>query len=149
LYSGIDFKLAGSPGARLPVNIFDNHSGRMKLDNPRIEAFGLNRSRIILSGSSLPNMCLPSFDYVPRLRIPEQTHLGNESKLLKLGLDSDRWFACFYWREPGYLQRSRQAKRADGGLVDQHTQRWIAFPIPAIDTLQFPKASWGWPKLHT
>ena len=111
LYPGIDFTITGMSGAQLPISIFERHASRMILNKPRMEAFGLNRSRIILPGRSLPNMCLPSFDYVPRLRIPEQTRLDNQSKLLELGLDRDCWFACFYWREPEYLHRSRQPLR--------------------------------------
>jgi len=44
LYPGIDFTITGTPGERLPVNIFDVHAGRMMLNKPRMEVFGLDRS---------------------------------------------------------------------------------------------------------
>jgi putative glycosyltransferase (TIGR04372 family) len=125
LYSKIDYKMEGNKDSLFPLNIFDMYSGRLILDNPRMEEFGLNRSRIILAGNAFSGNCLPSFDHVPLLRVPEQPKRESERLLQDLGLDPNRWFACFYWREVGFLERA------------PHPLRDILDPSPYIEAMRF------------
>lgn len=105
LCPSIDIALPGPTGMQFPINVFDVYAGRAAFDNPKLEAFGLNASSIILAGNGLPGMCLPGFAHVPRLRFPEPERQAKDAELRALGLDPDRWFACVYWREPGYRDR--------------------------------------------
>jgi len=101
----VDILLAGPKGMSFPINIFDIYSGRVSFDDPVTESHHINHSTLILAGNSLPSMCLPSFSHVPRLRIPDQQRARHEAILTDRGLDPNRWFACVYWREPGFNDR--------------------------------------------
>ena len=105
LCPSIDIVFAGPEGMQFPINVFDVYSGRFAFADPSAEAQGLNRSTIVLAGNSLPSMCLPGFDHIPRLRVPAVELPGHVAKLKNLGLDPDRWFACVYWREPNFNDR--------------------------------------------
>jgi putative glycosyltransferase (TIGR04372 family) len=105
LCPSVDIVLAGPNGMQFPINIFDVYAGRVAFDDPSLEAHGMNKSTIILAGNSLPGMCLPSLDHVPRLRVPPSVGKDHEARLRELGLDPERWFACVYWREPGFNDR--------------------------------------------
>jgi len=124
LYDGVDYLMKGDKGMNFPINYFDAYSGR-PLTAPRMEEFGVHMSRLIFSGNSLTSMSLPSFDYVPRLRVPAHQKLEHENLLQTLGLDPERWFACFFWRELGYQGRP------------SHSQRDITDPAPYIDAIRF------------
>lgn len=73
----------------------------------------------------MSTLCLPSFDFVPRLRVPEKQRSANEKVLRDLGLNPTIWFACFYWREPGYQNRPA------------HQQPDILDPAPYIEAILY------------
>lgn len=125
LTDNVDFILEGKPNQRLAIDIFDVYSGGRLLDHEGALEFELSRSSIILAGNGLRTMCLPGFPAVPRLRVPEETAEAHEAKLRDLGLDPDRWFACVYWREPGYLGRT------------PHAFRDIVDPEPYLQTISY------------
>jgi putative glycosyltransferase (TIGR04372 family) len=101
----VNIALAGPSGMQFPINIFDIYAGGVRFDDPATQAHELHKSTVILAGNSLPSMCLPSFTHVPRLEVPEAKRQRHETILKDLGLDPNRWFACLYWREPGYQNR--------------------------------------------
>lgn len=111
LCPAIDIVLPGRKSLQFPINIFDVYADRRGFDDPALEAHGMNKSSVILAGNSLPTCCLPSFDYVPRLSLPVDDGKRHEMLLKELGVDPDRWFACIYWREPGFNDRTAHPQR--------------------------------------
>ena len=101
----VNIVLAGPSGMQFPINIFDIYAGGVRFDDPATQAHELHKSTVILAGNSLPSMCLPGFSKVPRLKVPETERQRHETILKEHGLDPNRWFACLYWREPGYESR--------------------------------------------
>jgi putative glycosyltransferase (TIGR04372 family) len=111
LCPSVDIALVGPHGMAFLINIFDVYSGRMAFQDAKIEGNHLYKSAIILSGSGISQNCLPGFEYVPRLRFPNAERARQDEALIDIGLDPERWFACVYWREPGYQERTSHPLR--------------------------------------
>lgn len=105
LYSSVDTVLAGHSGMRFPINIFDFYAGHAAFDDPTTEAHCLNKSTVILTGNSLPTMCLPGFSDAPHLH-SKGTDRRRQKLFVDLDLDQKRRHACVYCRKPGYNNRT-------------------------------------------
>jgi putative glycosyltransferase (TIGR04372 family) len=101
----VDLEVVRAPDKKTPLEYFDVYAGAEIFDDPGAVEMGIHRSSLVLAGHALRSCALPSFPWVPKLRVPDQVRARSVDHLQALGLDPDRWFACFYWREPGYMGR--------------------------------------------
>jgi putative glycosyltransferase (TIGR04372 family) len=105
----IDFSFHASADKikSFPIDCFDSRSGStLNFNNENWIKMDGRRSDIILTSQSLNDLAIPSFERKSRFVIPENKQDSFKQKLIDLGLDKNRWFACLYWREPGYPGRT-------------------------------------------
>lgn len=104
----IDFSFHASPEKikNFPIDCFDKRSGSpLTFNNENWIKMDGRRSDIILTSQTLNDFAMPSFKKKSRFVIPEKKQISLKQNLIDLGLDENRWFACLYWREPGYPGR--------------------------------------------
>lgn len=89
-----------------PIDCFDTRAyPAVQFRHPEWQKFGGRHTDIVLTSQTLNDFSMPSFERKARLVIPEEKAPHLKETLKTMGLDENRWFACLYWREPGYPDR--------------------------------------------
>lgn len=104
------FPVPGGAGTILPIEYFDLHDGRLRLNGGPLDDEGVGRAGLILSGSMLNEAMLNSIP-VTTLCPPPHTIGPSNDALVAHGLDPSKWIAAVYWKEKDYPFRGNNEVR--------------------------------------
>ena len=102
----LDYRVRAAPDyGGFPIDLVNPYHGHAAYRHAQWAAFDGRKTDIILGPGELREWALAGFEEAAHLAIPEAEAEILSDALEAAGVDRGHWFACVYWREPGYLDR--------------------------------------------
>lgn len=122
----LDRTIRVSGESYLPIEAFYAAADRHNI--PGVESFikgGHAQPDIVLVPTMMMLEDLARFRHMPVFAIPEARRVELEERLIRQGLDPNRWYACIFYRQPNYKFRGPTHYRDVNDLPFEHLTNWI------------------------